>query len=83
MQRSEQVFTLSQSRAHFRRQENGRPQAAQSLSGVVAFGRLAAFITNPCTIIDLVGTGPGRDRMSVRRAFSAVEPFVRSGFPHQ
>lgn len=32
-QRSEQNFTLSQSRAHFFRHENGRPQLAQILDG--------------------------------------------------
>ena len=34
----------SDSRAHLRRHENGRPHAAHVLSGMVAFGRLAAFI---------------------------------------
>jgi transposase len=33
LHRSEQVFTSSQSRAHFLRHANGRPQAAQIFSG--------------------------------------------------
>jgi hypothetical protein len=35
LQRSEQVFTLSQSRAHFLRHAKGRAQAAQIFSGNV------------------------------------------------
>jgi hypothetical protein len=35
-QRSEQYFTSSQTRAHFLRQANGRPQVKQSLLGNVA-----------------------------------------------
>ena len=36
-QRSEQYLTSSQTRAHFLRQENGRPHLTQSLLGRVAF----------------------------------------------
>jgi hypothetical protein len=36
-QRSEQYFTLSQSRSHFFRQVKGRPQAAQVLLGKSPF----------------------------------------------
>ena len=36
LQRSEQVLTSSQTRAHFRRQSNGRPQAAQVFCGRLA-----------------------------------------------
>lgn len=43
-QRSEQWRTLSQSRAHFRRQVNARPQVAQSLVGNLAFGFCRAII---------------------------------------
>jgi hypothetical protein len=39
-QRSEQYFTVSQSRAHFLRQENGRPHRAQGLAGRSAFERI-------------------------------------------
>jgi hypothetical protein len=37
LQRSEQVLTSSQSRAHFFRQANGLPHAAQFFSGSVDF----------------------------------------------
>ncbi len=43
--RSEQYFTVSQSRAHLRRQVNGRPQAAQILLGKSAFFRILAIPT--------------------------------------
>ncbi len=39
-QRSEQVFTLSQSRSHFLRQANGLPQHAQSFDGSSDFLRM-------------------------------------------
>jgi hypothetical protein len=39
-QRSEQYFTLSQSRAHFLRHENGRPHRAQGFAGRSAFERI-------------------------------------------
>jgi hypothetical protein len=40
LQRSEQVFTSSQSLAHFFRHENGRPQEAQIFRGRSAFRRI-------------------------------------------
>jgi len=42
-QRSEQYFTLSQSRAHFLRQVKGRPQAAQVFVGKSALRRVGAM----------------------------------------
>ena len=59
-QRSEQYFTFSQSRAHFVRQVNGRPQTAQVFIGRSALRRvramrlpghgLAAPVKEPATI---------------------------------
>jgi hypothetical protein len=40
LQRSEQVFTLSQSFAHFLRHKNGRPHAAQIFWGKSALRRI-------------------------------------------
>lgn len=42
-QRREQYFTFSQSRAHFLRQANGRPQCVQGLLGRSALERIFAM----------------------------------------
>jgi hypothetical protein len=43
LQASEQVFTSSQTFAHFLRHMNGRPQAAQIFSGKSDFFRIFAM----------------------------------------
>ena len=48
LQRSEQVFTLSQSFAHFLRQVKGRAQAAQIFRGRSAFRRILGMARPPC-----------------------------------
>jgi hypothetical protein len=42
LQRSEQVFTSSQTRSHFLRQAKGRPQASQVFCGRSPFARIFA-----------------------------------------